>query len=31
VNAEDQAKQSRILHEIQLLLSGYNLKWTTNQ
>ncbi|OJY88439.1 MAG: transporter [Sphingobacteriales bacterium 44-15] len=30
-NAEAQAKQSRILHEIQLLLSGYNLKWTTNQ
>lgn len=31
VNAEDQAKQNRILHEIQLLLTAYNLKWTTNQ
>ncbi|MCE6991778.1 TolC family protein [Dyadobacter sp. CY323] len=25
VNAEDQARQSKILHEIQLLVSGYNL------
>lgn len=31
VYAEDQAKQNRILHEIQLLLTAYTLKWTTNQ
>jgi hypothetical protein len=28
VNAEDQARQSKILHEIQLLLAQYNLKTT---
>ncbi|MFT3702451.1 MAG: TolC family protein [Agriterribacter sp.] len=30
VNAEDQAKQNRILHEIQLLQTQYNLKYTTS-
>lgn len=30
VNAEDQAKQNRILHEIQLLQTQYNLKFTTS-
>jgi outer membrane protein TolC len=29
VNAEDQARQNRILHEIQLLMQQYNLKTTT--
>jgi outer membrane protein TolC len=29
VNAEDQARQNRILHEIQLLLAQYNAKTTT--
>lgn len=29
VTAEDQARQSKILHEIQLLLSQYNLKTTS--
>lgn len=29
VTAEDQAKQSRILHEIQLLMAQYNLRATT--
>ena len=28
VNAEDMAKQTKILHEIELLLAMYNLKWT---
>jgi len=28
VNAEDQARQNKILHEIQLLIAQYNLKWT---
>ena len=31
VNAESQARQSRILHEVQWLLSAYSQKWTTNQ
>ena len=30
VNAEDQARQSRILHEIQLLMYQYNIKWIIN-
>lgn len=30
VNAEDLAKQDKIQHEIELLLSIYNLKYTTN-
>ncbi|WP_165042305.1 TolC family protein [Dysgonomonas sp. ZJ709] len=30
VNAEDMAKQDRIQHETELLLSIYNLKFTTN-
>jgi hypothetical protein len=30
VNAEDQARQNRILHEIQLLMNLYNLKFTNN-
>ena len=30
VNAEDMAKQDKIQHEIELLLSIYNLKFTTN-
>ncbi len=29
VNTEDQARQSRILHEIQLLMYQYNIKTTT--
>ncbi|PXV67372.1 outer membrane protein TolC [Dysgonomonas alginatilytica] len=31
VNAEDLAKQDKIQHEIELLLSIYNLKYTTNK
>lgn len=30
VNAEDQAKQNKILHEIQLLQTQYNVKFTTS-
>ena len=30
VNNEDMAKQDKIQHEIELLLSIYNLKYTTN-
>lgn len=30
INAEDMAKQDKIQHEIELLLSIYNLKFTTN-
>ena len=30
VNAEDLAKQAKILHEIELLLAMYNLKFVTN-
>lgn len=30
INAEDLAKQDKIQHEIELLLSIYNLKFTTN-
>jgi outer membrane protein TolC len=30
VNAEDQARQNRILHEIQLLMNQYNVKFTIN-
>jgi hypothetical protein len=30
VNAEDQARQNRILHEIQLLMNQYNIKLTIN-
>jgi len=30
INSEDQAKQSKVLHEIQLLMSIYNYKNTTN-
>jgi outer membrane protein TolC len=30
VNAEDQARQNRILHEIQLLMNQYNVKFTMN-
>jgi outer membrane protein TolC len=30
VNAEDQAKQNKILHEMQLLQTQYNLKFTTS-
>ena len=30
VNAEEQAKQNKILHETQLLMATYNLKYTTN-
>ncbi len=30
VNAEDLAKQDKILHEIELLLAMYNLKYVTN-
>lgn len=30
INAEDLAKQEKIQHEIELLLSIYNLKFTTN-
>ncbi|MFT3747988.1 MAG: TolC family protein [Agriterribacter sp.] len=29
LNAEDQAKQSKALHEIQLLLTQYSIKWNT--
>jgi len=29
-NAEDQARQAKILHQIQLLLAAQSLKWTTN-
>ena len=29
VTAEDQARQTKILHEIQLLLAQYNLQTTT--
>lgn len=29
VNAEDQAVQNKMLHEIQLLLTQYNLMWNT--
>lgn len=29
VNAEDQAVQNKTLHEIQLLLAQYNVKWNT--
>jgi outer membrane protein TolC len=29
VNAEDQARQSKILHEIQMLVAGYNLQTTS--
>jgi hypothetical protein len=28
VNAEELAKQTKIFHEIELLLAMYNLKWT---
>ncbi|NBA87452.1 TolC family protein [Emticicia sp. CRIBPO] len=31
VNAEDQARQNKILHEIQLLMAQYNLKTTIGQ
>jgi outer membrane protein TolC len=31
VNAEDQARQNRILHEIQLLMAQYNKKTTSGQ
>lgn len=30
INSEDQAKQNKVLHEIQLLMSIYNYKNTTN-
>lgn len=30
INAEDLAKQDKIQHEVELLLSIYNLKYTTN-
>nr|WP_320039085.1 TolC family protein [uncultured Bacteroides sp.] len=30
INSEDQAKQSKVLHEIQLLISIYNYKNSTN-
>ena len=30
VTAEDQAKQNKALHEVQLLMAIYNLKNTTN-
>jgi len=30
INSEDQAKQNKVLHEIQLLISIYNYKNTTN-
>lgn len=30
INAEDMARQDKILHEIELLLAIYNLKFTTN-
>ena len=30
INAEDSARQSKILHEIEMLLAIYNLKFTTN-
>ncbi|MFT3946811.1 MAG: TolC family protein [Agriterribacter sp.] len=29
LNAEDQAKQNKALHEIQLLLTQYSIKWNT--
>ena len=29
VNAEDQARQNKLLHEIQLLVAQYNLQNTT--
>lgn len=29
VNAEDQALQNKMLHEIQLLLAQYNVQWST--
>jgi len=31
VNAEDQARLNRILHEIQLLMSTYNVRTTLGQ
>lgn len=30
INAEDMAKQDKIIHQIELLLSVYNLQYTTN-
>lgn len=30
-NAENQARQTKALHEMQLLLAQYNLKWINNQ
>jgi len=30
INAEEQAKQDKIFHEIEMLLAMYNLKFTTN-
>ena len=31
INAEESAKQAKLLHEIQFLMSVYSLKYTTNQ
>lgn len=31
INAEEFAKQAKVLHEIQFLMSVYSLKYTTNQ
>lgn len=31
INAEESAKQAKVLHEIQFLMSVYSLKYTTNQ
>lgn len=31
INAEESAKQTKLLHEIQFLMSVYSLKYTTNQ